>query len=95
MHVFSSLGYWRKRNLTWRIYNYTPDMPKSETKRAIRSAFKYWSDVAPLSFREVEYGRADIRISFHAKDATCAVPFDGRGECAYGSDTVGLELLYF
>ncbi|CAJ0926353.1 unnamed protein product, partial [Mesorhabditis belari] len=44
---------WHKRELTWSIDDYSPDLSKEIIRKATKEAFNFWSQVAPLDFREV------------------------------------------
>ncbi|KAG1928829.1 matrix metalloproteinase-19-like [Pimephales promelas] len=74
------LGHWRKKRLTYRIYNHPLPLGRPRTRAALRSAFNYWSAVSQLHFREVNRGHANIQLSFHRRGQGCPVPFDGPGQ---------------
>ncbi|XP_073525772.1 matrix metalloproteinase-18-like [Phyllobates terribilis] len=76
-NIFPGNKGWNKRDLTYRILNYTPDMPQSEVDQAIQRAFKVWSDVTPLTFTRIFEGISDIEISFAAQVHNDFYPFDG------------------
>ncbi|KAL8191076.1 UNVERIFIED_CONTAM: hypothetical protein K2H54_067421 [Gekko kuhli] len=69
---------WTKRRLTYRINNFTPDLPKSKVVQSIQKAFKVWSDVTSLTFIRVTV-RADIEIRFAYRAHGDNYPFDRRG----------------
>ncbi|NXG90980.1 MMP18 protein, partial [Stercorarius parasiticus] len=70
---------WRKTRLTYKIFNYTPDLPRRKVDNAIERAFAVWSDVTPLEFRRVYIFPADIVIAFARRAHGDGSPFDGRG----------------
>uniref|UniRef100_A0A8C9K5B1 Matrix metallopeptidase 19 n=1 Tax=Panthera tigris altaica TaxID=74533 RepID=A0A8C9K5B1_PANTA len=75
------LGHWRKKHLTFRILNLPSTLPPHTARAALLQAFQYWSNVAPLTFREVQAGWADIRLSFHGRQSRyCSNSFDGPGK---------------
>lgn len=47
-----------------RIIRFPWQLVKAEVRRTIEEALKVWSDVTPLTFTEVQEGRADIVIDF-------------------------------
>ncbi|KAG8452987.1 hypothetical protein GDO86_004698 [Hymenochirus boettgeri] len=67
---------WTKTQLTYRILNYTPDLPQQVVDQSIQMAFKVWSDVTPLKFTKVS-SQADINILFGARVHGDRSAFDG------------------
>ncbi|OCT93197.1 matrix metalloproteinase-18 [Xenopus laevis] len=75
--TFSGNPVWKKKDLTYRIQNYTPDMTRDEVDQAIQKAFKVWSDVTSLTFTRIHETVSDIEILFASKDHKDFLPFDG------------------
>ncbi|GAB1293850.1 Stromelysin-2 [Apodemus speciosus] len=77
---------WRKNHITYRIVNYTLDLPRESVDSAIEKALKVWAEVTPLTFSRISEGEADIMISFAVGGGTCTAehgdfyPFDGQGQ---------------
>ncbi|XP_015240724.1 PREDICTED: collagenase 3-like [Cyprinodon variegatus] len=79
---FSTFGNnlkWNKKSLTYRIVNYTPDMPRAQVDDSISRAFQVWARVTQLTFRRLNSGTADIMISFGRRAHGDYYPFDGPG----------------
>ncbi|XP_073414456.1 collagenase 3-like [Dendrobates tinctorius] len=77
---FSTFGgrpRWQKNSITYRIVNYTPDLPTRVVDDSIQKAFSVWSQVTPLRFTKVNNGEADILIQFGARSHGDQIPFDG------------------
>ncbi|KAK2490306.1 hypothetical protein MC885_010182 [Smutsia gigantea] len=70
---------WEDTNLTYRIENYTPDLPRADVDHAIENTFQLWCNVSPLTFTKVFEGQADIMVSFVRGDHRDNSPFDGPG----------------
>ncbi|KFP78211.1 Matrilysin, partial [Acanthisitta chloris] len=77
--LFPGTPRWRKTHLTYKIVNYTPDLPRKKVDDAIKRALMVWSDVTPLHFQKVYSGHADIEIRFARREHGDGYPFDGRG----------------
>ncbi|CAD7689873.1 unnamed protein product [Nyctereutes procyonoides] len=76
-YVLTDGSQWDHTHLTYRIENYTPDLPRAEVDSAIEKAFQLWSNASPLTFTKVYEGQADIMISFVWGDHRDNSPFDG------------------
>jgi len=70
---------WKKRDLTYRILNYTRGIPRYTQRRIFRNAFHLWQSSSDLRIREVYSGNADILISFVRQVHGDPYPFDRAG----------------
>ncbi|XP_006206756.1 stromelysin-1 [Vicugna pacos] len=78
--TFPGTPKWRKTHLTYRIVNYTLDLPRDAVDSTIKKALKVWEDVTPLKFSRISEGEADIMITFAVRDHGDFNPFDGPGK---------------
>ncbi|KAL2806994.1 stromelysin-1 preproprotein [Daubentonia madagascariensis] len=78
--TFPGMPKWRKTQLTYRIVNYTTDLPRDAVDSAFEKALKAWEEVTPLTFSRIYEGDADIMISFAVGEHGDFFPFDGPGK---------------
>ncbi|XP_074067316.1 matrix metalloproteinase-9 [Macrotis lagotis] len=69
---------WRHQNITYRVLNYSPDLPPEVIDDAFHRAFAVWSKVTPLTFTRLSSGEADILIQFGTQEHGDGYPFDGK-----------------
>ncbi|XP_003992355.2 stromelysin-2 [Felis catus] len=77
--TFPGLPKWRKTHLTYRIVNYTLDLPREAVDSAFEKALKAWEEVTPLTFSKIYEGEADTMIFFAVREHGDFIPFDGSG----------------
>lgn len=70
---------WKKATISYKIENFSLDLDSGRQREIIKTAFQRWSDVVPLTFREVN-DNADININFSKGDHGDNSPFDGSGK---------------
>ncbi|XP_029648837.2 matrilysin-like [Octopus sinensis] len=70
---------WEKSQLTYKVLNYTNDIPVKMQRNNLTKIFKMWSDVIPLDFTELTAGAADIDVAFAEGDHGDNSNFDGKG----------------
>ncbi|XP_075707649.1 stromelysin-1-like [Rhinoderma darwinii] len=75
--TFNGRPRWQTASITYRIINYTPDLPPNVVDDAIQRALNVWSQVTPLRFNKVTTGDADILIQFNPRGHGDQSPFDG------------------
>lgn len=78
--TFPGMPKWRKTHLTYRIVDYTLDLPRDAVDSAIEKAMKVWEEVTPLTFSRIYEGEADIMITFAVGAHGDFYPFDGPGK---------------
>jgi len=90
--------YWRKQELTYRIENYTPDLPRKDVNETFEKAINMWANASGLTFkREDDLSiEPDIRVMFVTGSHNDTRPTDGPGrELAHaffpGPDNAGLD----
>ena len=68
------------QDLTWRLSNSNNDgLTNARVRDTMRKAFKKWSDVTNLNFKEITTGTPDIWVRFARGYHQDPYPFDGQG----------------
>ncbi|GIY18335.1 matrix metalloproteinase-24 [Caerostris extrusa] len=68
---------WRKRNLTYFLANWSPQLQQGVTRSKLAKAFGLWADVTPLRFTPRESMDADLIVAFGRGYHGDLYPFDG------------------